>query len=119
MGTNLIERRDFIKKVLGGIAFLSLDWQIFPKGFNNVLGENEYDAIIIGSGLGGLSCAAAFATQGFKPLVIEQHTKVGGYATTFKRPGGFVFDVSLHSTTVGERDGIYNLIPGFPQIKGI
>ena len=119
MGANLIERRDFIKKVAGGIAFLSLDWQIFPKGFNNVLGENEYDAIIIGSGLGGLSCAAAFATQGFKPLVIEQHTKVGGYATTFMRPGGFVFDVSLHSTTVGERDGIHNLIPGFPQIKGI
>jgi hypothetical protein len=46
MGTNLIERRYFIKKVLTGIAFLSLDWQIFPKGFGNVLGENEYDAII-------------------------------------------------------------------------
>ncbi|MGA9294672.1 MAG: NAD(P)-binding protein, partial [Ignavibacteriaceae bacterium] len=75
MGTNLIERRNFIKKVLGGIAILSLDWKIFPKGFGRVLGDNEYDAIIIGSGLGGLSCAAAFAKQGFKPLVIEQHSK--------------------------------------------
>ena len=92
MGPNLIERRDFIKKVLGGIALLSLDWQSFPKGFGNILGDNEYDAIIIGSGLGGLGCAAAFARQGFKPLVLEQHTKVGGYATTFMRPGGFVFD---------------------------
>ncbi len=119
MGTNLIDRRDFIKKTLGGIAFLSLDWQIFPKGLGNVLGENEYDAIIIGSGLGGLSCAAAFARQGFKPLIIEQHTKVGGYATTFMRPGGFVFDVSLHSTTVGERNGIHNLIPGFPEIEEV
>ena len=119
MGTNLIERRDFIKKVLGGIAFLSLDWQIFPKGFGNILGENEYDAIIIGSGLGGLSCAAAFAKQGFKPLVIEQHSKVGGYATTFMRPGGFEFDVSLHSTTVGERNGVHNLIPGFPEIEEV
>lgn len=119
MGTNLIERRNFIKKVLGGIAFMSLDWKIFPKGFNNVLGENEYDAIIIGSGLGGLSCAAAFAKQGFKPLVIEQHSKAGGYATTFMRPGGFVFDVSLHSTTVGERNGIHNLIPGFPEIEEV
>ena len=119
MGTNLIDRRDFIKKTLGGIAFLSLDWQIFPKGFGNVLGENEFDAIIIGSGLGGLSCAAAFARQGFKPLIIEQHTKVGGYATTFMRPSGFVFDVSLHSTTVGERNGIHNLIPGFPEIEEV
>ncbi len=119
METNLIERRDFIKKVLGGIAFLSLDWQSFPKGFGNILGDNEYDAIIIGSGLGGLGCAAAFARQGFKPLVLEQHTKVGGYATTFTRPGGFVFDVSLHSTTVGERNGVHNLIPGFPEIKEV
>jgi phytoene dehydrogenase-like protein len=119
MGTNLIERRDFIKKVLGGIALLSLDWQAFPKGLNNILAENEYDAVIIGSGLGGLSCAAAFAKQGFKPLVIEQHTKVGGYATTFTRPGGFEFDVSLHSTTVGERNGIHNLIPGFPEIEEV
>ena len=119
MGTNLIERRDFIKKVLGGIALLSLDWQTFPKGFGKNLDENEYDAVIIGSGLGGLSCAAAFARQGFKPLVIEQHTKVGGYATTFTRPGGFIFDVSLHSTTVGERNGVHNLIPGFPEIKEV
>ena len=119
MRTNIIERRDFIKKVLSGVAFLSLDWSAFPKGFGNVLDENEYDAIIIGSGLGGLSCAAAFARQGFKPLVIEQHYKVGGYATTFMRPGGFVFDVSLHSTTVGERNGIHNLIPGFPEIEEV
>ena len=119
METNLIERREFIKKVLSGVAFLSLDWQAFPKGFGNVLNENEYDAIIIGSGLGGLSCAAAFARQGFKPLLIEQHYKVGGYATTFMRPGGYEFDVSLHSTTIGERNGIHNLIPGYPEIEDV
>ena len=119
MMTNQIERRDFLKKFFGGLALLALDWQSFPKGFNKTLSENEYDVIIIGSGLGGLSCAAAFARQGFKSLVIEQHSKVGGYATTFERPGGFEFDVSLHSTTVGERDGIHNLIPGFPEIKDI
>ncbi len=119
MGTNHIERRDFIKKVLSGAALLSLDWQAFPKGFGNLLNENEYDAIIIGSGLGGLSCAAAFARQGFKPLLIEQHYKVGGYATTFMRPGGYEFDVSLHSTTIGERNGIHNLIPGFPEIDDV
>lgn len=80
---------------------------------------DEYDAIIIGSGLGGLSCAAGFARQGFKVLVLEQHDKPGGYATAFERPGGFVFDVSLHSTGAGERDGLHNLIPGFPEIKDV
>ena len=82
-------------------------------------GTNEFDAIIIGSGLGGLSCAAAFARQGFKVLVLEQHDKAGGYATSFKRPGGFEFDVSLHSTGVGERNGIHNLIPGFPELTSV
>lgn len=119
MSTNQIERRDFLKTLLGSVAVLALDWQSFPKGFRKTLKENEYDAIIIGSGLGGLSCAAAFARQGFKTLVIEQHYKIGGYATTFNRPGGFEFDASLHSTSVGERDGIHNLIPGFPEIKDV
>ncbi len=97
MTTNQIERKEFLKKLFGGLALLSLDWQSFPKGLGKTLNENEYDAIIIGSGLGGLSYAAAFARQGFKALVIEQHHKVGGYATTFERPGGFEFDVSLPS----------------------
>ena len=119
MNTNQIERRDFLKKLAGGLSLLALDWQSFPKGFGSTLSEDEYDAIIIGSGLGGLSCAAAFARQGFKTLIIEQHYKVGGYATTFERPGGFEFDASLHSTSVGERDGIHNLIPGFPEIKEV
>jgi all-trans-retinol 13,14-reductase len=120
MAAKMMERRDFIKSLLGGISLLALDWGSFPRGVK--AGNNktdEYDAIIIGSGLGGLSCAAAFARQGFKPLVLEQHDRPGGYATTFKRPGGFVFDVSLHSTTVGERNGIHNLIPGFPEITDV
>ena len=114
-----IERRDFIKSLLAGASVLALDWSLFPTGVGAEMGENEFDAVIIGSGLGGLSIAAAFARQGFKPLVIEKHYIPGGYATTFKRPGDFVFDVSLRSTAVGEREGIHNLIPGFPEIKDV
>jgi phytoene dehydrogenase-like protein len=119
MPNNEIPRREFIKSVLGGMAVVALDWNSFPRGSRKSLTDNQFDAVIIGSGLGGLSCAAAFARQGFKPLVLEQHDKPGGYATTFARPGGFVFDVSLHSTTVGERNGLHNLIPGFPEITDV
>jgi phytoene dehydrogenase-like protein len=112
-------RRDFIKTVLASLPAVTLDWASFPKGKSTQSAASDYDAVIIGSGLGGLSCAAAFARQGFRPLVLEQHHTPGGYATTFKRPGGFVFDVSLHSTTVEERNGIHNLIPGFPEIKDV
>jgi len=114
-----IERRDFLKSFLAGIPMLALDWSSFPKGKNTRPTEKQFDAVIIGSGLGGLSCAAAFARQGFKALVLEQHYTPGGYATTFKRREGFEFDVSLHSTVVGEREGIHNLIPGFPEIKDV
>jgi len=119
MSKKSIERRDFLKSFLAGIPMLALNWSSFPKGKNTRPTEKKFDAVIIGSGLGGLSCAAAFARQGFKALVLEQHYIPGGYATTFKRREGFEFDVSLHSTVVGEREGIHNLIPGFPEIKDV
>ncbi len=118
LGRNM-ERRDFIKSLLASVSLVALDWSVFPISTGAQTGENQYDAIIIGSGLAGLSCAAAFARQGFKPLVLEKHDKPGGYATAFQRPGGFVFDVSLHSTDAGEREGMLNLIPGFPEITDV
>ena len=116
-----IARRDFLKAALAGVPILTLDWNSFPRGDRQPdrAAGDTWDAVIIGAGLGGLSCAAGFARQGFKPLVLEQHTIPGGYATTFKRPGGFIFDASLHSPGVGERDGIPNLIEGFPEIEDI
>jgi len=53
------------------------------------------DVIMIGSGLGGLSCAIELALQGFHVCVFEQHRVFGGYAHNFVRRG-FTFDVSLH-----------------------
>ena len=119
MQKNKIIRRDFLKAMLAGIPALTLDWDSFPRREQQERAKDEWDAIIIGAGLGGLSCAAAFARQGFKPLVLEHHRIPGGYATTFKRPGGFEFDASLHSTGAGERNGIHNLIPGFPEIQDV
>ena len=118
MSQTEMERRDFLKTVLAGLPALTLNWDSFPRGDEAKRDGNAWDAVIVGSGLGGLSCAAAFARQGFKPLVLEQHSQAGGYATTFRRRD-FVFDASLHSTGAGERDGMRNLIPGFPEIKEI
>ncbi len=115
-------RRDFLTSMLAGIPVVTLDWESFPRGRQEGAAKGNrptYDAVIIGAGLGGLSCGAAFVRRGFRPLVIEKHFKPGGYATTFGRPGGFVFDVSLHSITVGKRDGVFDLLPGFPEIKGV
>ncbi len=55
----------------------------------------KYDIIIIGSGLGGLTAGAKLSREGKKVLLIEQHDRPGGYATTFKR-GDFILEVGLH-----------------------
>ncbi|MBK9390866.1 MAG: NAD(P)/FAD-dependent oxidoreductase [Bacteroidetes bacterium] len=55
----------------------------------------KYDVIIIGGGLGGLTAGAKLAKEGKSVLLIEQHTKPGGCATTFTRRG-FTFEVGLH-----------------------
>lgn len=62
--------------------------------------DNRYDAIVIGSGLGGLTCAKRLADAGHKVLLLEQHFQLGGLATWFKR-GGHIFDVSLHGFPYG------------------
>lgn len=60
----------------------------------------EYDAVIIGSGLGGLTAANRLASMGHRVLVLEQHFNLGGMATWFVRKG-HIFDVSLHGFPVG------------------
>jgi phytoene dehydrogenase-like protein len=114
-----LERREFLKLALAGGGICSFDWDAYPQNPPSQKDGREFDAIIIGAGLGGLACGMAFARKGFRPLVLEQHDRPGGYATAFNRPGGYIFDVSLHSTTVGRRDSLYNLIPGFPEITEV
>lgn len=114
-----LDRRAFLKTMIMSLPFVAFDWAAFPSKAFAGDDDDQWDAVIIGSGLGGLACAAAFARQGFRPLVLEQHDRPGGYATTFKRPGGFEFDASLHSTSAGSRDGVYNVIPGFPEITDV
>ena len=63
--------------------------------------EGRYDAIVVGSGLAGLTVANLLARFGHRVLVLEQHYKLGGLATWFRRPGRHIFDISLHGFPVG------------------
>ncbi|MEN6496249.1 MAG: NAD(P)/FAD-dependent oxidoreductase [Thermoguttaceae bacterium] len=63
--------------------------------------RDEYDVIVIGAGLAGLTAANTLARSGRSVLLLEQHYKLGGLATWFRRPGGHIFDISLHGFPVG------------------
>ena len=56
----------------------------------------QWDAIVIGSGIGGLTAAVLLGTHGGKRvLVLERHYEAGGFTHTFHRPG-YRWDVGLH-----------------------
>jgi all-trans-retinol 13,14-reductase len=71
-----------------------------PKDFLKGCADS-YDVVVIGSGLGGLTAANILAREGLSVLLLEQHYKLGGLATWFKRPGGHIFDISLHGFPYG------------------
>jgi phytoene dehydrogenase-like protein len=57
--------------------------------------DPHYDAVIIGSGIGGLITANLLARDGARVLLVEQHYMAGGYCSTFRR-GGYTFDAATH-----------------------
>jgi len=58
--------------------------------------DETYDAIVIGSGMGGLTAAALLAKHGSrKVLVLERHYTAGGFTQVFHRPG-YEWDVGVH-----------------------
>jgi len=57
--------------------------------------EGPYDAIVIGSGIGGLTCAALLSSLGKKVAVLEQHYTAGGFTHSYSR-NGYEWDVGVH-----------------------
>jgi all-trans-retinol 13,14-reductase len=56
---------------------------------------STYEAIIIGSGAGGLTAAVALAQAGKKVLVLEQHDRPGGWTHSFTL-SGYRFSPGVH-----------------------
>lgn len=62
------------------------------SGFTTNKVPEHLDAIVIGSGIGGLGVASILAKTGKRVLVLEQHDQAGGCCHTFTEKG-FEFDV--------------------------
>lgn len=86
--------------------------------------QDEYDVVVIGSGLAGLTGANVLAKAGYKVLLLEHHYQLGGMATWFKRRGGHIFDISLHGFPVGmikscRKYWTQEIADSIVQLKGI
>lgn len=57
--------------------------------------HDHWDAIVIGSGIGGMAAGAALSLVGNKVLLLEQHQTLGGLTHSFSRDG-FTWDVGIH-----------------------
>jgi all-trans-retinol 13,14-reductase len=60
--------------------------------------EKNFDAVVIGSGLGGLAAGALLAKKGYGVLVLERNFSLGGAASVY-RVGGLTVEASLHQTS--------------------
>lgn len=72
--------------------------------------KHEYDVIVAGGGLAGLTAAAYSARQGLRTLLCEQGEKTGGLVNTFWQ-AGFAFDAGIRAF---ENSGII-----FPMLKSL
>ena len=59
------------------------------------MANKDFDVIIIGAGISGLTAAALLSKSGLKVCVLERHYLIGGYLQGFERKG-FIFDTAIH-----------------------
>ena len=75
----------------------------------------HWDAIVVGSGLGGLACAAYLCAAGKRTLVLEGHSIAGGNSQVFRRTvrgRAYEFDVGIHYIGECDREGLITRILG-------
>ncbi|XP_021288984.1 prolycopene isomerase, chloroplastic isoform X2 [Herrania umbratica] len=90
-------------------SMLSVDSVVEIDRKEGIGRESKYDAIVIGSGIGGLVAATQLAVKGAKVLVVEKYVIPGGSSGYYQRDG-YTFDVGS-SVMFGFSDkGNLNLI---------
>ena len=74
---------------------------------------DKFDVVIIGGGLGGLSCGAILSKEGLSVCILERHNHIGGCLQSFKRKG-YSLDTGMHYVgNLSEGDTLYQYFKYF------
>jgi len=77
------------------------------------LPNEEYDFVIIGSGLGGLACAYILASEGHSVIVLEKNHQIGGHLQVYSRDK-VIFDTGVHYVgSLNEGENLYQFFKYF------
>ncbi len=82
---------------------------------------DQFDAIVIGSGLGGLTAGALYARARKRVLLLERNAGFGGAASTY-RHGAMTVEASLHETanpelTLDQKGAVFEALDLYDEIE--
>ncbi|GAA4836817.1 NAD(P)/FAD-dependent oxidoreductase [Algivirga pacifica] len=75
-----------------------------PISYKKQKAQEQYDYVIIGSGISGIALAAILGKEGYRCVVLERHYTAGGYTHVFTRRG-YEWDVGIHYVGEVHREG--------------
>lgn len=78
----------------------------------------DYDAIIVGGGIGGTAIGALLAHQGWKVALFDQNKNIGGRCSSFEKDG-FIVDYGVHLFGVGKKGSLGKILEIVGEDEGI
>ncbi|MFB0559623.1 MAG: phytoene desaturase family protein [Candidatus Lokiarchaeia archaeon] len=72
--------------------------------------EKEFDAAVVGGGIGGFGVAAQLQKRGLKTILVDEHSRIGGRSTSMRFMEDWLIDMGHHGINLAEKSQINELV---------